>query len=129
MDKREHDIWRIESRRPNCGDTVDQRLEIYRCERQCSQVHKPFTFGQITVFDLVPPVREAHLSCGLDASPAAIAGYLDVDSRPQPASTTNIGAFADDYAQTPYVVEWNEGYQYGYFTYTLPRLHTSQYVP
>ncbi|MBK8626914.1 MAG: hypothetical protein IPN86_15510 [Saprospiraceae bacterium] len=80
----------------------------------CSQT---FTFNQISVFDLAVPTREVHLSCGLDASPAAIAGYTDIDSRPQPASAANIGAFADDYAATPTVVELNEGYANGYFTY------------
>ncbi|MBK8888222.1 MAG: hypothetical protein IPN46_17470 [Saprospiraceae bacterium] len=53
----------------------------------------------------------------MDATPAAIAGYTDIDSRPQPASAANIGAFADDYAATPTVVELNEGYANGYFTY------------
>jgi trimeric autotransporter adhesin len=80
----------------------------------CSQT---FTFNQITVFDLTVPTRDVNLTCGLDASPAAIAGYTDVDSRPQPASTTNIGIYADDWAQTPTVVELHEGNVNGYFTY------------
>jgi subtilisin-like proprotein convertase family protein len=80
----------------------------------CSQT---FTFNQITVFDLTLPTRDVNLTCGLDASPAAIAGYTDVDSRPQPASTTNIGIYADDWAQTPTVVELHEGNVNGYFTY------------
>jgi hypothetical protein len=80
----------------------------------CSQT---FTFNQITVFDLTVPTRDVNLTCGLDASPSAIAGYTDVDSRPQPASTTNIGIYADDWAQTPTVVELHEGNVNGYFTY------------
>ncbi|MBK9582245.1 MAG: hypothetical protein IPO48_10205 [Saprospiraceae bacterium] len=105
----------------NCGATKLIRdwkfTDGYGNVALCSQT---FTFNQISVFDLEPPVREVHLTCGLDATPAAIAGYLDVDSRTQPASATNIGAYADDYAQTGSVVEFNEGYSYGYFTYQLP---------
>ncbi|MBK7699639.1 MAG: hypothetical protein IPJ39_13340 [Saprospiraceae bacterium] len=107
----------------NCGATKLRRdwkfTDAKGNTTLCSQT---FTFNQITVFDLVPPVREVHLTCGLDATPAAIAGYLDVDSRTQPASATNIGAYADDYAQTGSVVEFNEGYSYGYFTYQFLRI-------
>ncbi|MBK9583677.1 MAG: hypothetical protein IPO48_17825 [Saprospiraceae bacterium] len=108
----------------NGGDQCDTR-ELVRSwtfedasgnKSYCTQ---RFAFEPISVTDLIPPVREVHLTCGLDATPAAIAGYLDVDSRTQPASATNIGAYADDYAQTGSVVEFNEGYSYGYFTYQL----------
>ncbi|MBK7700965.1 MAG: hypothetical protein IPJ39_20700 [Saprospiraceae bacterium] len=55
----------------------------------------------------------------MGATPALIAGYLDVDSRTQPANPTNIGAYANDYAQKGTVVELNEGYANGYFTYNF----------
>ncbi|MBK7699926.1 MAG: hypothetical protein IPJ39_14965 [Saprospiraceae bacterium] len=106
----------------NGGDQCDTR-ELVRSwtfedasgnKSYCTQ---RFAFEPISVTDLIPPVREVHLTCGLDATPAAIAGYLDVDSRTQPASASNIGAYADDYAQTGSVVELHEGYANGYFTY------------
>ncbi|MBK9583581.1 MAG: hypothetical protein IPO48_17290 [Saprospiraceae bacterium] len=106
----------------NGGDQCDTR-ELVRSwtfedasgnKSYCTQ---RFAFEPISVTDLIPPVREVHLTCGLDATPAAIAGYLDVDSRTQLASATNIGAYADDYAQTGSVVELHEGYANGYFTY------------
>ncbi|MBK6667277.1 MAG: hypothetical protein IPG48_14335 [Saprospiraceae bacterium] len=106
----------------NGGDQCDTR-ELVRSwtfedasgnKSYCTQ---RFAFEPISVTDLIPPVREVHLTCGLDATPAAISGYLDVDSRTQPANATNIGAYADDYAQTGSVVELHEGYANGYFTY------------
>jgi hypothetical protein len=83
----------------------------------CSQT---FTFNQITVFDLLPPVRDVNLTCGLDASPEAIAAYYDRDTRQPNTGLTNIGAYNDDWAQTPGVTELHEGYRFGYFTYQLP---------
>ena len=71
-------------------------------------VHRHLHLHQLTPLDLTPPTYLVELSCGVNTDPASIAALKDSDSRPQPASSTNIGAYYDDYAQTPTVVELNE---------------------
>jgi hypothetical protein len=80
----------------------------------CSQT---FTFRQLQFTDLTPPTPTVNLTCGLDASPATISGYTDRDSRTGALSATNIGIYADDWAQTPSVVELHEGFVNAYYTY------------
>jgi hypothetical protein len=81
---------------------------------KCSQT---FTFNQIKISDLTPPREEVNFTCGLESTPQTIAGYTDMDSRTGALSATNIGAFADDWAATPTVVELQEGHINAYFTY------------
>jgi len=80
----------------------------------CTQT---FTFNPISVADLTPPAALVTLSCGEDTSPAAVAAFKDVDSRTGGPSANNVGAFYDDYGQTPSIIELQEGHPYGYFTY------------
>ncbi|MCO6464895.1 MAG: lamin tail domain-containing protein, partial [Saprospiraceae bacterium] len=80
----------------------------------CTQI---FTFNPISVEDLTPPAALVTLSCGEDTSPAAVAAFKDVDSRTGGPSANNVGAFYDDYGQTPSIIELQEGHPYGYFTY------------
>ncbi|MEZ4909222.1 MAG: lectin-like protein, partial [Saprospiraceae bacterium] len=102
----------------HCGDKELLRswtfTDSYGNKSYCTQT---FTFGAITVNDLTPPQYLVELSCGVNTDPANIAALKDVDSRPQPSSSTNIGAYYDDWAQTPTVTELHEGYAHGYFTY------------
>ncbi|MEZ4909256.1 MAG: hypothetical protein R2774_00175 [Saprospiraceae bacterium] len=98
-----------------CGDTKLRRSWTYTDAKgnkaYCTQT---FTFGAITVADITPPQYLVELSCGVNTDPANIAALKDVDSRPQPSSSTNIGAYYDDCTDTDSNrVTW--GYAHGYF--------------
>jgi hypothetical protein len=102
----------------DCGDTKLIRdwtaTDANGNSSTCSQT---FTFKALEFGDLTPPTEEVHLSCGLETTPQAIAGYTDEDSRTGALSAANIGGFADDYSATPTVVELNEGFANAYFTF------------
>ncbi|MBK9583497.1 MAG: carboxypeptidase regulatory-like domain-containing protein [Saprospiraceae bacterium] len=102
----------------DCGDTKLIRdwtaTDGNGNKSTCSQT---FTFKALQFSDLTPPAPELHLTCGLETTPQAVAGYTDEDSRTGTLSAANIGAFADDYSATPTVVELNEGFANAYFTF------------
>ncbi len=80
----------------------------------CTQT---FSFNSLEFEDLTPPSTDVQLTCGVNVDPASVAAFKDVDSRTGTASTANIGGFADDFSATPGVVELNEGFISGYYTY------------
>jgi hypothetical protein len=80
----------------------------------CSQT---FSFNPLKIKDLAPPTADVTLTCGMSGSPENISGYTDIDSRPGTPGAANTGFFADDYTGTPTVVELNEGFVNGYYTY------------
>ena len=102
----------------DCGSTKLVRSWVYTDQAgNASRCEQTFSFNQIKISNLTPPAADVVFTCGLNSDPENVAAHFDVDSRPGNPSAANIGAFADDYAQTPGVTELNEGYPFAYFTY------------
>ena len=65
--------------------------------------------GDRPINNIYTPEPIVYLSCGADPSPEGIVQAYDIDTPGRPA-----GIDRDDHAQTPNIIEHNEGYAYAY---------------
>ncbi|MBK8700843.1 MAG: HYR domain-containing protein [Saprospiraceae bacterium] len=93
------------------GDIIYRTWTASDVANNKTTCYQTITVSNIGLGDiLLPPSLVEIENCGAGVSPEDIAAYFDVDS----PGSGGVGAFKDDYAQTPGVVELHEGYAYAY---------------
>lgn len=90
------------------GETVIRTWVFSDASGNTSTCTQEFIINAISVGDLTLPPALVEVGCGVGTSPADIAEFFDVDTRRTPILAD------DDYAETPDVIENNEGIVYAY---------------